>query len=93
MGDTSTLDSSVRRTAYAARTVWDSAGKCGTNGRREMSWLVFELRREVDRADGCSTVVLIGSTCPAITVATVILRALDRVRERALKLGFFSFFF
>ena len=30
---------------------------------------------------GCSTVVLIGFTCPAITVATVILRALDRVRE------------
>ena len=29
---------------------------------------------------GCSTVVLIGFTCPAITVATVILRALDRVR-------------
>ena len=33
---------------------------------------------------GCSTVVLIGCTCPAITVVTVILRALDRVRERAL---------
>ena len=31
-----------------------------------------------------STVVLIGFTCPAITVATVILRALDRVRGRAL---------
>ena len=28
--------------------------------------------------------VLIGCTCPAITVVTVILRALDRVRERAL---------
>ena len=35
---------------------------------------------------GCSTVVLIGITCPAITVVTVILRALDRVRERALGL-------
>ena len=38
--------------------------------------------------DGCSTVVLLGFTCPAITVATVtqyaVLRALDRVRERAL---------
>ena len=33
---------------------------------------------------GCSTVVLICFTCPAITVATVILRALDRVRGRAL---------
>ena len=33
---------------------------------------------------GCSTVVLIGFTCPAITVGTVILRALVRVRERAL---------
>ena len=33
---------------------------------------------------GCSTVVLIRFTCPAITVVTVILRALDRVRERAL---------
>ena len=33
---------------------------------------------------GCSTVVLICFTCPAITVATVILRALERVRERAL---------
>ena len=33
---------------------------------------------------GCSTVVLIGITCPAITVATDILRALVRVRERAL---------
>ena len=32
------------------------------------------------------TVVLIGFTCPAITVATVILRALDRVRERVLGL-------
>ena len=32
--------------------------------------------------DGCSTVVLIGFTCPAMTVATVILRALDRVRDR-----------
>ena len=29
---------------------------------------------------GCSTVVLIGFTGPAITVVTVILRALDRVR-------------
>ena len=28
---------------------------------------------------GRSTVVLIGSTCPAIPVATVVLRALDRV--------------
>ena len=38
---------------------------------------------------GCSTytVVLICFTCPAITVATVILRALDRVRERALGQG------
>ena len=35
---------------------------------------------------GCSTVVLIGFTCPAITVGTVILRALDRVRERVLGL-------
>ena len=39
----------------------------------------------------CSTVllalvVLIGFTCPAITVVTVILRALDRVRERVLGL-------
>ena len=33
---------------------------------------------------GCSTVVLICITCPAITVATVILWALDRVRGRAL---------
>ena len=33
---------------------------------------------------GCSTVVLIGFTCPAITVVTVILWALDRVRGRAL---------
>ena len=32
----------------------------------------------------CSTFVLIGFTCPAITVATVILWALDRVRGRAL---------
>ena len=32
---------------------------------------------------GCSTVVLVGFTCPAITVVTVIFRALDRVRERA----------
>ena len=35
---------------------------------------------------GCSKVVLICFTCPAITVGTVILRALDRVRERALGL-------
>ena len=34
----------------------------------------------------CSTVVLICFTCPAITVATVILRALDRVRGRLLGL-------
>ena len=40
-------------------------------------------KRERER-DGCSTVVLICFTCPAITVATVMLRALDRVRERAL---------
>ena len=33
---------------------------------------------------GCSTVVLICFTCPATTVGTVTLRALDRVRERAL---------
>ena len=33
---------------------------------------------------GCSTVVLICITCPAITVVTVILWALDRVRGRAL---------
>ena len=36
------------------------------------------------RKYGCSTVVLICFTCPAITVVTVILKALDRVRERAL---------
>ena len=35
---------------------------------------------------GCSTVVLMCFTCPAITVATGILRALDRVRERVLGL-------
>ena len=33
---------------------------------------------------GLFTFVLICFTCPAITVATVILRALDRVRGRAL---------
>ena len=33
---------------------------------------------------GCSTVVLICFTCPAITVVTVILWALDGVRGRAL---------
>ena len=35
---------------------------------------------------GCSTVVLICFTCPAITVGTVILRALDRARGRVLGL-------
>ena len=37
--------------------------------------------RQVESSDryGCSTVVLLGFTCPAITVGTVILRALDRV--------------
>ena len=35
---------------------------------------------------GCSTVVLICFTCQAITVGTVKLRALDRVRERVLGL-------
>ena len=34
--------------------------------------------------NGCSTVVLVGFTCPAMTVVTVVLRALVRVRERAL---------
>ena len=34
--------------------------------------------------DGCSTVVLEGFTCPAMTVGTITSRALDRVRERAL---------
>ena len=34
--------------------------------------------------NGCSTVVLICFTCPAITVVTVILWALDRVRGRVL---------
>ena len=38
---------------------------------------------------GCSTVVLIGITCPAITVGTVILRALVRVRERAIVKGLY----
>ena len=36
--------------------------------------------REIER----KTVVLICCTCPAITVVAAILRALDRVRERAL---------
>jgi len=40
---------------------------------------------------GRSTVVLIGFTCPAITVGTVILRALDRVRERALGCSVYRF--
>ena len=40
--------------------------------------------RDIASFYGCSTVVLIGFTCPAMTVVTVILRALDRVRERAL---------
>ena len=35
---------------------------------------------------GCSTVVPVCFTCPAITAVTVILRALDRVRERVLGL-------
>ena len=35
--------------------------------------------------DGDETFVLICFTCPAIPVGTVILRALDRVRERALQ--------
>ena len=39
-----------------------------------------------ERAYGCSTIFLVGFTCPAITVATAILRALDRVRGRALGL-------
>ena len=43
-------------------------------------WLWFDYCVIYD----CSTVVLICFTCPAITVETVILRALDRVRERAL---------
>ena len=51
-------------------------------------WLPLQMHCErvshVTIADGCSTVVLIGCTCPAMTVVTVILRALDRVRERAL---------
>ena len=38
------------------------------------------------RLFGCSTVVLVCFTCPAITVGTVILRALDRARERVLRL-------
>ena len=43
--------------------------------------------RENDyRLYGCSTVVLICFTCPAITVVTVILQALDRVRGRTLGL-------
>ena len=37
-------------------------------------------------SDVRSTVVAKVSTCPAMTVGTVILRALDRVRERALGL-------
>ena len=40
--------------------------------------------RSTRSSNGCSTVVLICITCPAITVATVILWALDRVRGRAL---------
>ena len=39
---------------------------------------------EIRELAGCSTVVLICFTCPAITVVTVILWALDRVRGRAL---------
>ena len=40
----------------------------------------------MDTACGCSTVVLVGCTCPATTVGTVILRALDRVREEGTRL-------
>ena len=43
-------------------------------------------RRSIVGSYGCSTVALMGITCPAITVLTGILRALDRVRERALGL-------
>ena len=40
---------------------------------------LLTLASEMDTREA-TTVVLIGFTCPAITVATVILRALDRVR-------------
>ena len=40
--------------------------------------------RNRQEIDGCSTVVLMCFTCPAMTVGTVVLRALVRVRERAL---------
>ena len=43
----------------------------------------FHVLNKLGGAYGCcSTVVLMCFTCPAITVGTVILRALDRVRER-----------
>ena len=41
-------------------------------------------KRAASGGAGCYTVVLICITCPAITVVTVILRALDKVRGRAL---------
>ena len=44
-----------------------------------------EIREEEERERyGCSTVVLVCFTCPATAVVTVMLRAPDRVRERAL---------
>ena len=46
-----------------------------------------EIREEEERERyGCSTVVLVCFTCPATAVVTVMLRAPDRVRERALGL-------
>ena len=64
-----------------------AAGRTALAGNAKTSSELAQVALQASRAHpchGCSTVVLIGFTCPAMTVVTVILRALDRVRERAL---------
>ena len=56
----------------------------GGRERREQHLKTHQPSHET--CTGQPTVVLMGFTCPATTVVTVALRALDRVRERALGL-------
>ena len=65
-----------------------SSGNKPSPRRAKFKGLASQREYGTNASHGCSTVtvVLIGVTCPAMTVAIVILRALDRARGRALDL-------
>ena len=80
-GRSRSLPEELRRAITLASGTASAEG--GRGGRNPFCSSILSCSFRTLALDGCSTVVFIVCTCPAITVVTVIIRDLDRVRERA----------